>query len=149
MPADDRSMYEIALKEARSGKSEGGIPIGAALAEEATLLGAGRNRRLQNQDPTAHAEIDCLRAVGPRSSYARTTLYTTLTPCFLCSGAIVLFGIPRVVVGEIETYDGEGSLDFLAAREVEVVQLDDEVARRMLKEFIDENRDVWLQDIGK
>jgi cytosine/creatinine deaminase len=150
MPRDDVGVhYRVALEEAVTGLNEGGIPIGASLTRRGELLGAGHNRRVQNADPTAHAEIDCLRAVGPLDSYGDTTLYTTLAPCFLCSGAVVLFGIPRVVVGDTTVYDGEGSLELLAQHGVELTYLADDDAREILERFITNNRRAWLEDIGK
>jgi cytosine deaminase len=147
--SDATKGYRVALDEARAGMREGGIPIGSALIKGREVLGAGHNRRLQNADPTAHAEIECLRAVGPLDSYAGATLFTTLTPCYLCSGAVILFAIPKVIVGESETYDGEGSLDWLMSHHVEIENLHDSEARSLLRSFIEQNREVWLADIGK
>ena len=103
----DETGYEAALQAARAGAAEGGVPIGSSLAGAEGVIAAGHNRRVQQGDPTAHAEIDALRAAGRRSSYRDLTLYTTLAPCALCSGAIVLFKIPRVIVGEDRTFSGE------------------------------------------
>jgi cytosine deaminase len=141
--------YEAALQEALAGFDEGGLPIGSALACGGELVGRGHNQRLQRADPTAHAEIECLRNAGRRSTYEGCVLYTTLAPCFLCSGAIALFGITRVVAGESRTFDGEGSMDFLRARGVEIVDLDDHRAREVLERFIAASPEVWLEDIGK
>lgn len=109
----DYTIYAGAVKEALDGLREGGIPIGAVLARGLDILGVERNRRVQINAPTAHAEIDCIRFAGRLQTYKGTTLYATLTPCYLCSGAIVLFGVTRVVIGQTQTYDGEGSLEFL------------------------------------
>jgi len=140
--------YRLALEEARAGAAEGGIPIGASLLLGGTLLGRGRNLRVQRGDPTAHAEIACLRDAGRLRSYAGTTLYTTLAPCFLCAGAILLFGIPRVAIGETRTFDGEGSLQLLSAHGVELVELEDEQARSLLESFVSRNPELWSEDIG-
>ena len=145
----DLRFYRRALEEAEQGYREGGLPIGAALVRGEDVLGTGHNRRVQHGDPTAHAEIDCLRSVGRLSSYEGTTLYTTLTPCFLCSGAVVLFHIPSVVIGETTTYGGEGSLDLLRRRGVRVVDLNDDGARTLLGRFIEERPEVWLEDTGR
>lgn len=142
----DRAGYALALEEALLGAAEGGVPIGSSLFKDGTKIGSGHNRRVQNGDPTSHGEIDCLRNVGRRASYAGTTLYSTLAPCALCSGAIILFGIPRVVVGENQNFDGE--LELLRARGVEVVLIDDAEATALMGQFIAENPSLWNEDIG-
>ena len=119
----DREMMALALGQARASLEGGGVPVGAVLAADGHVIAAGHNERVQHGDPVAHGEIACLRNAGRRSSYARTTLYTTLSPCQMCSGAILLFQIPRVVVGEAQTF--EGDLGFLADRGVQIVLLDD------------------------
>src|SRR6202050_2378590 len=119
----DREMMTLALAQARISLDSGGVPVGAVLAAAGQLVAAGHNERVQRGDPVAHGEIACLRNAGRRPSYADTTLYTTLSPCQMCSGAILLFQIPRVVVGEAETF--EGDLGFLAERGGEIVLLDD------------------------
>jgi creatinine deaminase len=141
-------IYEIALEEARKGLREDGIPIGAALARGDTLIASGHNQRVQRSDPTAHAEIDCLRSAGRLHAYDALTLFTTLAPCYLCSGAVVLFGIPRVVVGEQQSYDASGSIAFLRAHGVEVKVLEDERARALMVDFIKTKPDLWAEDIG-
>ena len=120
----DREMMTLALAQARVSLESGGVPVGAVLAAGGQVVAAGHNERVQRGDPVAHGEIACLRNAGRQASYAGTTLYTTLSPCQMCSGAILLFQIPRVVVGEAETF--EGDLGFLADRGVEIVLLDDE-----------------------
>ena len=136
--------YRAALEQARLGQREGGgIPIGAALARREEVLGAGRNRRIQSGDPTAHAEIDCLRDAGRLRTYSDLTLYTTLTPCFLCMGAVVLFQLGEVVIGDETTFDGQGSMALLRDRGVSVTLLDDEEARSLLRQFIADHPDVW------
>lgn len=142
----DRAGYALALEEALLGAAAGGVPIGSSLFEGGRRIGSGHNRRVQNGDPTSHGEIDCLRNVGRRASYAGTTLYSTLAPCALCSGAIILFGIPRVVVGENRNFDGE--LELLRDRGVEVVLIDDVEATALMGRFIAENPSLWNEDIG-
>ena len=142
----DREMMAAALEQARASLARGGVPVGAALAAGDTLLGAGHNERVQEGDPIAHGEISCLRNVGRRPSYAGTTLYTTLSPCQMCSGAILLFQIPRVVVGEARTFAGD--LDFLRARGVDVVLLDDPDCVAVMAEFQARYPEVWSEDIG-
>ena len=142
----DREMMALALREARASLEAGGVPVGAVLATGGQVIGAGHNERVQAGDPVAHGEISCLRNVGRRPSYADTTLYTTLSPCQMCSGAILLFQIPRVVVGEAETYAGD--LGFLAGRGVEIVLLDDPGCMAAMREFQERYPQVWSEDIG-
>jgi creatinine deaminase len=142
----DREMMALALGQARASLEAGGVPVGAALAAGGQLIAAGHNERVQQGDPVAHGEISCLRNAGRRASYADTTLYTTLSPCQMCSGAILLFQIPRVIVGEAETY--EGDLGFLADRGVEVVLLDDPDCVAVMREFQQRYPQVWSEDIG-
>lgn len=143
-----RKSYEIAVQEARKGLEEGGIPIGATLERDGVLIGRGHNLRVQTGDPTAHAEIACLRDAGRQSTYADTVLYTTLAPCFFCTGAILLYGIKKVVIGESQTFDGEGSLDLLRERRVEIEDLEDEAVKDLLGRFIEQNPALWREDIG-
>lgn len=142
-PTDaDRIFMRRALDEARASFDAGGLPVGAALVEGGTLLATGANRSMQTNDPTSHAEIDCLRQGGLRlHGYAGTCLYSTLSPCPMCTGAILFLGVPRVVVGERETYRGD--IDFIAARGVEVVLLDDPDCRALMRRYIEENPAVW------
>jgi cytosine/creatinine deaminase len=142
----DREMMALALGQARVGLEAGGVPVGAVLAAQGQLVAAGHNERVQRGDPVAHGEIACLRNAGRRPSYADTTLYTTLSPCQMCSGAILLFQIPRVVVGEADTF--EGDLGFLTSRGVEIVLLDDEGCRAVMTEFQQRYPEVWSEDIG-
>ena len=139
-------MMALALDQARAGLEQGGVPVGAVLAAGAEVLGAGHNERVQQGDPVAHGEISALRAAGRRPDYAGTTMYTTLSPCEMCSGAILNFQIPRVVVGEAETFPGD--LAFLASRGVEVVLLDDERCKEAMREFQRRYPAVWSEDIG-
>jgi cytosine/creatinine deaminase len=142
----DREMMALALGQARVSLDAGGVPVGAVLAAGGQVLAAGHNERVQRGDPVAHGEIACLRNVGRRPSYHDTTLYTTLSPCQMCSGAILLFQIPRVVVGEAETF--EGDLDFLIDRGVEIVLFDDEDCVAAMREFQQRYPEVWSEDIG-
>jgi cytosine deaminase len=142
----DREMMALALGQARVGLEAGGVPVGAVLAAHGQLVAAGHNERVQRGDPVAHGEIACLRNAGRRPSYADTTLYTTLSPCQMCSGAILLFQIPRVVVGEAQTF--EGDLGFLTSRGVEIVLLDHEGCVAVMAEFQQRYPEVWSEDIG-
>ena len=145
----DEELLALAIAEARVGLSEGGIPIGAALAHEGKLLGVGHNKRVQLGSAIRHGETDCLENVGrlPASVYAASTMATTLSPCDMCTGAILLYGIPRVVVGENETfYGGE---DLLRSRGVEVVVLESAECVAMMESFIAANPELWNEDIGE
>ena len=142
----DQAGYAAALAQAHQGAAEHGVPIGSSIFASGALLGEGRNRRVQNGDPTAHAEIDALRNAGRRSSYAGATLYSTLAPCALCSGAVIQFGIQRVVVGENENFAGE--LQLLKDRGIEVLLVDDPEATALMKNFVTENPQLWNEDIG-
>src|SRR5215469_7835421 len=142
----DREMMALALGQARASLEAGGVPVGAVLAAGGTVIAAGHNERVQQGDPVAHGEISCLRNAGRRPSYADTTLYTTLSPCQMCSGAILLFQIPRVVVGEARTFAGD--LDFLRSRGVSVLLLDDAGCIAAMEEFQTRYPEVWSEDIG-
>jgi creatinine deaminase len=142
----DREMMALALAQARVGLDSGGVPVGAVLAAGGQVVAAGHNERVQRGDPVAHGEIACLRNAGRRPSYAGMTLYTTLSPCQMCTGAILLFQIPRVVVGEAETFPGD--LSFLASRGVEIVLLEDEACVAAMREFQRRYPEVWSEDIG-
>ena len=136
-----------AIAEARMGLAEGGIPIGSVLVSGNRILGRGHNKRVQGNDPIAHAEIDCLKNVGRIGSYKGTTLYSTLMPCYLCAGAIVQFGIKKVVAGESKTFPGAKS--FMVEHGVEVIDLDDKECYALMQGFIKKNPDLWNEDIGK
>jgi cytosine deaminase len=142
----DRELMALALAQARDSLEAGGVPVGAVLAEGATILGRGHNERVQQGDPVAHGEISALRDAGRRPGYLSTTLYTTLSPCQMCTGAILLFRIPRVVVGEARTF--EGDLGFLRSQGVEVVLLDDPACVAAMEEFQARFPRVWSEDIG-
>jgi len=142
----DLQLMEAAIAQARKSLSEGGIPIGSALARNGELLAVGHNKRVQNADPVTHAEIDCLRNAGRIGSFRDTVLYSTLMPCYLCSGAVVQFGIPRVVVGERRTFPG--GPEFMRSHGVEVVDLDLPECVEMMRQFIAANPQLWNEDIG-
>jgi cytosine deaminase len=141
----DRFMEE-ALSEAATGLAEGGIPIGAVLVRGGRVIGRGHNRRVQQDDPVLHAEIDCLRNAGRVGRYADTVLYSTLMPCYLCAGAVVQFGIPRVVAGESRNF--AGARVFLLDHGVEVIDLDLPECYEMMAAFIAGHGDLWNEDIG-
>jgi cytosine/creatinine deaminase len=142
----DHDMMTLALAQARVSLEAGGVPVGAVLAAGGQVVAAGHNERVQRGDPVAHGEIACLRNAGRQASYAGMTLYTTLSPCQMCSGAILLFQIPRVVVGEARTF--EGDLGFLTAQGVEIVLLDDPRCMAAMREFQERFPQVWSEDIG-
>lgn len=142
----DVEMMALALQQARASLAGGGVPVGAVLAAGGEVIGAGHNERVQHGDPVAHGEISALRNAGRRASYAETTLYTTLSPCQLCTGAVLLFQIPRVVVGEARTF--EGDLDFLRSKGVDVLLLDDPGCVAAMEEFQARYPQVWSEDIG-
>ncbi|MEU6167364.1 nucleoside deaminase [Streptomyces tanashiensis] len=142
-----RRWLGTAVAEARAGLAEGGIPVGAALyGADGVLLGRGRNRRVQDGDPSVHAETDAFRAAGRQRSYRGTTMVTTLSPCWYCSGLVRQFGISRVVVGEAETF--HGGHDWLAEHGVEIVLLDDPACVALMREFVEGNPALWNEDIG-
>ncbi|MDX6342388.1 MAG: cytosine/creatinine deaminase [Trebonia sp.] len=142
----DRDLLALALEQARASLEVGGVPVGAVLAAGAAMIAAGHNERVQHGDPVAHGEISALRNAGRRASYADTTLYTTLSPCQMCTGAILLFQIPRVVVGEARTFGGD--LGFLRSKGVEIVLLDDDGCIAAMEEFQARYPLVWSEDIG-
>lgn len=144
----DRHGLEVALEEARAGQAEGGVPIGAALlSAEGEVLGRGHNRRVQDQDPSAHAETDAFRAAGRQPHYRGTTMVTTLSPCWYCSGLVRQFGISRLVVGESTTFTG--GHDWVAEHGVEIVVVDDERCVELMSAFIAEHPALWHEDIGE
>jgi cytosine deaminase len=143
----ERKLLRLAVREAATGFAEGGVPVGAVLAEGDEVLATGRNRRVQNGDPIAHGEMDCLQRAGRQKSYRSLTLYTTLSPCMMCAGTIVQFGIPRVVVGEADNF--AGNVDFLRSRGVDVIIADDEEAKALMGRFIAEQPEIWNEDIAE
>ena len=134
--------YEQALKS----YIEGGLPIGAVMVEDGAIVARGHNRRVQSNDPIAHGEMDCFRQGGRRSRYDGVVLYTTLSPCMMCSGTILQFGVKRVVVGEDQNFPG--NIEFLRSHGVEVVLLQDAECIALMRRFIDEHPELWDEDIA-
>ncbi|MDX3237656.1 nucleoside deaminase [Streptomyces sp. ME03-5709C] len=145
---DAQTMLATAVAEARAGLAEGGIPVGAALygPDGRTVLGRGRNRRVQDGDPSAHGETSAFRAAGRQRTYRGTTMVTTLSPCWYCSGLIRQFGISRVVIGESRTF--HGGHDWLAEHGVRIVLLDDPECVALMTGFVAARPDLWNEDIG-
>ena len=145
----DQEFLTVAIDQARIGRDEGGVPIGAALVVDGQVLGAGHNRRVQQGSAIRHGETDALEEAGrlPAAIYRRATMYTTLSPCDMCTGAILLYGIPRVVIGENRTF--MGGEDLLRSRGVEVVNLDSGECKALMDEFIAAHPDIWYEDIGE
>jgi cytosine deaminase len=145
----DRRWLDVALAEARAGLDEGGVPIGAALVADGNLLAGGHNRRVQRDSAIHHGETNALENAGrqPARVYRRSTMYTTLSPCDMCAGAILLYGIPRVVIGENATFMGAEA--HLRSRGVEVVVADDEECKTLMRQFIAANPALWNEDIGE
>lgn len=148
-PPDEATLgfMRAAVGEALLGLSEGGLPIGSVLVRGGQIIGRGHNRRVQNGNPMAHAEIDCLTQAGRQETYRDTTLYSTLSPCHLCSGAVVQFGIPKVVLGESVNFPG--APDHLRKHGVDVIDLHDPQCISMMGDFIKANPKLWNEDIGK
>ncbi len=146
---DDNDFLDVAIEQARIGRDEGGVPIGAALVVDGRVVGAGHNRRVQQGSAIRHGETDALEEAGrlAASVYRRSTMYTTLSPCDMCTGAILLYGIPRVVIGENRTF--MGAEDLLRSRGVEVVNLDSPECKALMDEFIAAHPEVWNEDIGE
>lgn len=138
---------KAAIEEAEKGLNEGGIPIGSVLVKDGRIVGRGHNKRVQENDPIMHAEIDCLRNAGRIGNYSGTVLYSTLMPCYLCAGAIVQFGIKKVIVGESETFSG--AREFMESHRVLVIDLDIDYCKQLMREFIRDYPLLWNEDIGK
>jgi creatinine deaminase len=140
---------QAAIEEARKGLAEGGIPIGAVLVIDGKIVGRGHNRRVQKGSAILHAEMDCLENAGRlrAGEYRRAVLYSTLSPCDMCSGSVLLYKIPKIVIGEHQTF--QGPEEYLRSRGVELVILDDEECIRLMHDFIAANPDVWYEDIGE
>ena len=139
---------KVAIEEATKGLSEGGIPIGSVLVYQGKIIGRGHNRRIQKGSAILHGEMDALENAGrhPASVYRECTIYTTLSPCSMCTGAILLYGIPKVVIGENQTFMGEE--DLLRSKGVETVVLQDQECIDMMTDFIENNPSLWNEDIG-
>lgn len=143
----DKKFIQAAFREASDGFDEGGCPIGSVLARGDQLIASGRNQRVQQGDPIAHGEMDALRKAGRQKTYRDTTLYTSLSPCMMCAGTIVQFGIPRVVIGENKTFGGNE--EFLRQRGVEVIVADDAKCIALMEKFIREKPELWAEDIAE
>ncbi len=137
---------QAAIEEAKQGLREGGIPIGSVLVRDGKVVGRGHNKRVQENDPIAHAEIDCLRHAGRIGRLNETILYSTLMPCYLCAGAVVQFGIKKVFAGESKTF--AGAREFMESHGVEVFDSDLTECKKSMSDFIRDNPDLWNEDIG-
>lgn len=148
MKDSDRFM-QAAIEEAQKGLAEGGIAIGAVLVRDGEVIGRGHNQRVQQGSAILHAEMDCFERAGRLSAadYRRCTLYTTLSPCHMCSGTILLYGIPRVVIGDNHTF--RGPEDYLVSQGVQLLHLHSAECRLMMERFIDQRPELWQEDIGK
>jgi creatinine deaminase len=146
---DDATAYAAALASARQGMAEGGIPIGASLMVDGEIISVGRNMRVQLDSAIHHGETNCIERAGrqPATVYARSTIFTTLSPCFMCAGTILLYKIPRVVIGENDNF--QASEDLLRSHDVEVVVLHDAETKTMFKNWIEVNPRLWNEDIGE
>jgi creatinine deaminase len=142
----DRGFMRRAFEQALISYNEGGLPIGAVMVENGEIISAGHNRRVQDGDPTAHGEMDCLRKAGRRTRYDGVTLYTTLSPCMMCTGTVLQFGIRKVVVGENRNFPG--NIELLRSHGVEVVMLDDPECVALMRRFISERPELWDEDIS-
>jgi cytosine/creatinine deaminase len=137
---------KVAYEQAHKSYKEGGLPIGAVMVENGQIIGKGHNRRVQDGDPTAHGEMACFRNVGRRPNYHNVTLFTTLSPCMMCAGTVVQFGVPHVVIGENKSFSG--NIDFLKQHGVEVTLLNDPDCESLMRTFISEKPDLWDEDIA-
>lgn len=147
MNDDDKRLLRIAYNEAKLGFDEGGCPIGSVLARGVEVVSQGRNQRVQKGDPIAHGEMDALRKAGRQKTYRDTTLYTSLSPCMMCTGTILQFGIPRVVIGENKNFGGNE--DFLISKGVEVILANDPDCIELMARFIEEKPELWAEDIAE
>ena len=140
---------QVAIEEAKNGLNEGGIPIGSILVIDGKIIGRGHNRRIQKGSPILHAEMDCIEKAGrlKPSEYQRTTLYSTLSPCDMCSGTVLLYKIPNVVIGENQTF--KGPEDYLRSRGVNLQILNNLECLRLMREFVEANPELWNEDIGE
>lgn len=146
---DHAKFMKAAVEEARKGRAVGGIPIGSVLVVDGEIIGRGHNQRVQQGSTIRHAEMDCLEEAGrlPANTYQRATLYSTLSPCDMCSGAVLLYGIPHVVVGENQTF--KGPEDYVRSRGVVVEVMDDTECIAIMQEFIADEPTLWNEDIGE
>ena len=136
----------LAYEEAKTSLEQGGVPVGAVMVADDEVIAVGHNRRVQDANPVSHGETDCMKNAGRRRHYRDVTLYTTLSPCMMCTGTILQFGIPRVVIGEARNF--AGNVEFLRDRGVEVEVLDDDRCIEMMRRFIEERPDLWYEDIA-
>jgi len=139
---------EAAIEEAKKGMAEGGVPIGSVLVIDGRIVGRGHNQRVQKRSAILHAEMDCLENAGRinAADYRRAILYSTLSPCDMCSGALLLYGIPKIVVGENRTFCGPE--EYVRSRGVEMIVIDDQECRQLMETFIEKNPELWDEDIG-
>ena len=144
---EDLEFMTLAYEEAKQGYEEGGVPVGSVMSHKGELLAKGHNKRVQENNPIAHGEMNCIYNAGRRPHYKDVTLYTTLSPCMMCSGTIVQFGIKRVVIGENKNFDG--NIDFLRSHGVEVEVLDDVQCTELMDRFIREKPELWNEDIAE
>lgn len=147
MTDDDKRLLRIAYDEAKAGFDEGGCPIGSVLARDGEVVARGRNQRVQGGDPIAHGEMDAIRKAGRQATYRDTVLYTSLSPCMMCSGTIVQFGIPRVVIGDATNFGGNE--EFLRSRGIDVIIAEDPDCVALMKRFIKEKPELWAEDIAE
>jgi cytosine/creatinine deaminase len=147
LTASEQTLMEHAIEQAKLSFSSGGLPIGAVLARGPTLLAVGHNQRVQLGDPIAHGEMDCLRNAGRLRSYRDLTLFTTLSPCMMCTGTIIQFKIPRVIVGENRTFGGNE--EFLRSHGIEVIVLNEQQCIALMEAFQEKYPEVWKEDIGE
>ena len=143
----DKKFLRIAYEEAKAGFEEGGCPIGSVLARGNQVVAQGRNQRVQGGDPIAHGEMDALRKAGRQKTYKDTTIYTSLSPCMMCSGTIIQFGIPRVIIGENKSFGGNE--EFLRSRGIEVIVADDPDCMALMERFMREKPALWAEDIAE
>jgi len=143
----DKKFLRIAYEEAKAGFEEGGCPIGSVLARGNQVVSQGRNQRVQGGDPIAHGEMDALRKAGRQKTYKDMTIYTSLSPCMMCSGTIIQFGIPRVVIGENKSFGGNE--EFLRSKGIEVIVADDPDCRALMERFMREKPELWAEDIAE
>ncbi|HQK31959.1 MAG TPA: nucleoside deaminase [Phycicoccus sp.] len=149
LSTEDRRFLDLAIEQARLGWKEGGIPIGAVLVHQGEVLAAGRNRRVQMGSAIRHGETDAIERAGrlPATVYRKSVLYTTLSPCFMCAGTSVLYEIPRIVIGENESFSA--SEDWLASRGVELVVADDPACKDLMATMMQDKPELWAEDIGE
>jgi cytosine deaminase len=142
-----QTLLTAAIEQAKKSYAEGGIPIGSVLATNiGEIVASGHNRRVQNDDPTAHAETECIRNAGRRRDWHKLTLVTTLSPCLMCTGTALLFKVPRIIIGENTTF--MGGEDWLEKHDVELIHMNNNECIELMKKFIRTNADLWNEDIG-